>query len=152
MLVDHRQNARGKTIASVYSVRPKPGAPVSTPLGWDELTEDVQPRDFGMALAGLPVFAQTASVVGLYGLDILTVVVFAAPATLVDRANARRYVTPAIVAASSSPCQSAEAKSGSIVMVGSTLTIWMSERPVVAVDASTSTVDRSKSRLKLFVP
>ena len=48
VLVDHRQNARGKTIASVYSVRPKPGAPVSTPLRWDELTENVMPRDFGM--------------------------------------------------------------------------------------------------------
>jgi bifunctional non-homologous end joining protein LigD len=48
VLVDHRQNARGKTIASVYSVRPKPGAPVSTPLRWDELTEEVTPRDFGM--------------------------------------------------------------------------------------------------------
>ena len=32
VLVDHRQNGWGKTIASVYSVRPKPGAPVSTPL------------------------------------------------------------------------------------------------------------------------
>src|SRR5256712_11755657 len=48
VLVDHRQNGSGKTIASVYSVRPKPGAPVSTPLRWDELTEDLTPRRFGM--------------------------------------------------------------------------------------------------------
>jgi bifunctional non-homologous end joining protein LigD len=47
VLVDHRQNGHGKTIASVYSVRPKPGAPVSTPLRWEELTEKVRPRDFG---------------------------------------------------------------------------------------------------------
>ena len=47
VLVDHRQNGHGKTIASVYSVRPKPGAPVSTPLRWEELTERVRPRDFG---------------------------------------------------------------------------------------------------------
>ncbi|MGH3036678.1 MAG: non-homologous end-joining DNA ligase [Gaiellaceae bacterium] len=51
VFLDARQNGWGKTIASVYSVRPKPGAPVSTPLGWDELTEDVAPRDFGMAKA-----------------------------------------------------------------------------------------------------
>ena len=48
VLVDHRQNGWGKTIASVYSVRPKPGAPVSTPLHWDELTPKVRPRDFPM--------------------------------------------------------------------------------------------------------
>jgi len=48
VLVDHRQNGWGKTIASVYSVRPKPGAPVSTPLRWEELTPKVRPRDFGM--------------------------------------------------------------------------------------------------------
>jgi bifunctional non-homologous end joining protein LigD len=51
VLVDHRQNGWGKTIASVYSVRPKPGAPVSTPLQWDELTESVRPRDFSMRVA-----------------------------------------------------------------------------------------------------
>ena len=32
VFVDYHQNGSGKTIASVYSVRPKPGAPVSTPL------------------------------------------------------------------------------------------------------------------------
>jgi bifunctional non-homologous end joining protein LigD len=32
-------------------VRPKPGAPVSTPLEWEELTDAVQPRDFTMAIA-----------------------------------------------------------------------------------------------------
>jgi bifunctional non-homologous end joining protein LigD len=51
VLVDHRQNGHGKTIASVYSVRPKPGAPVSTPLRWEELTPDVRPRDFTMEVA-----------------------------------------------------------------------------------------------------
>ena len=50
VLVDHRQNGHGKTIASAYSVRPKPGAPVSTPLAWDELTEGIRPRDFSMAV------------------------------------------------------------------------------------------------------
>jgi bifunctional non-homologous end joining protein LigD len=51
VLVDHRQNGWGKTIASVYSVRPKRGAPVSTPLRWEELTNDVRPRDFTMQRA-----------------------------------------------------------------------------------------------------
>ncbi|MDX6426726.1 MAG: bifunctional non-ous end joining protein LigD, partial [Gaiellaceae bacterium] len=51
VLVDHRQNGHGKTIASAYSVRPKPGAPVSTPLRWDELTEEITPRDFTMQVA-----------------------------------------------------------------------------------------------------
>jgi bifunctional non-homologous end joining protein LigD len=51
VLVDHRQNGWGKTIASVYSVRPKPGAPVSTPLHWNELTSSVRPRDFTMQVA-----------------------------------------------------------------------------------------------------
>jgi bifunctional non-homologous end joining protein LigD len=46
VLLDHRQNGWGKTIASAYSVRPKPGAPVSTPLRWDELGPGLRPRDF----------------------------------------------------------------------------------------------------------
>ena len=51
VLVDHRQNGQARRSRRSYSVRPKPGAPVSTPLRWDELTEDVQPRDFSMAVA-----------------------------------------------------------------------------------------------------
>jgi bifunctional non-homologous end joining protein LigD len=48
VLIDANQNGEGKTIASVYSVRPKEGAPVSTPLRWDEVTEDLDPGDFTM--------------------------------------------------------------------------------------------------------
>jgi bifunctional non-homologous end joining protein LigD len=51
VLVDHRQNGWGKTIATVYSVRPKPGAPVSTPLRWDELRPGLVPREFTMGVA-----------------------------------------------------------------------------------------------------
>ncbi len=51
VLVDHRQNGSGKTIASAYSVRPKPGAPVSTPLRWDELRKGIEPRNFTMEVA-----------------------------------------------------------------------------------------------------
>jgi bifunctional non-homologous end joining protein LigD len=48
VFIDHNQNVGGKTIASVYSVRPRPGAPVSTPILWDEL-DSVRPDDFTMA-------------------------------------------------------------------------------------------------------
>ena len=48
MLIDANQNGEGKTIASVYSVRPKSGAPVSTPLRWDEVNEDLDPAAFTM--------------------------------------------------------------------------------------------------------
>ncbi|HUF53920.1 MAG TPA: non-homologous end-joining DNA ligase [Dehalococcoidia bacterium] len=42
---DHGQNAKGKTLASVYSPRPLPWAGVSMPVRWDELN-DVYPKDF----------------------------------------------------------------------------------------------------------
>jgi bifunctional non-homologous end joining protein LigD len=48
VLIDSNQNGEGKTIASVYSVRPKPGAPVSTPLRWGEVNEDLDPFAFTM--------------------------------------------------------------------------------------------------------
>jgi bifunctional non-homologous end joining protein LigD len=37
VFVDHNRNASGQTVASVYSVRPRPGAPVSAPIAWEEL-------------------------------------------------------------------------------------------------------------------
>jgi bifunctional non-homologous end joining protein LigD len=48
VLIDSNQNGEGKTIASVYSVRPRTGAPVSTPLRWDEVTEELDPLSFTM--------------------------------------------------------------------------------------------------------
>jgi DNA ligase D len=48
IFVDYNQNARDRTIASAYSVRPKPGAPVSAPVTWDELA-DIAPEDFTVA-------------------------------------------------------------------------------------------------------
>jgi bifunctional non-homologous end joining protein LigD len=48
VLIDANQNGEGKTIASVYSVRPKEGAPVSTPLLWDEVDESLDPGSFTM--------------------------------------------------------------------------------------------------------
>jgi bifunctional non-homologous end joining protein LigD len=48
VLIDANQNGEGKTIASVYSVRPRPGAPVSTPLRWSEVNETLDPLAFTM--------------------------------------------------------------------------------------------------------
>ncbi len=48
VLIDANQNGEGKTIASVYSVRPRAGAPVSTPLRWEEADESLDPAAFTM--------------------------------------------------------------------------------------------------------
>ena len=46
--VDYLQNGRGKTIASAYSLRPRPGAPVSTPLEWSEIGSKLRPESFNI--------------------------------------------------------------------------------------------------------
>lgn len=46
VLVDYNQNAWGRTLASVYSVRPRPEATVSAPLSWDEVAKGISIADF----------------------------------------------------------------------------------------------------------
>lgn len=46
ILVDYNQNAWGRTLASVYSVRPKPRAPVSAPVTWEEVEKGIKIEDF----------------------------------------------------------------------------------------------------------
>jgi DNA ligase D-like protein (predicted polymerase) len=48
VFVDYNQNAKDRTVASAYSVRPTPDARVSTPLGWDEVSA-CNPADFTLA-------------------------------------------------------------------------------------------------------
>ena len=45
VFIDYNQNAKDRTVASAYSVRPRPQAPVSAPLHWDEVP-DCDPADF----------------------------------------------------------------------------------------------------------
>lgn len=46
--LDYLQNSRGQTLASPYSVRPRPGATVSAPLQWEELNKRLDPNNFTM--------------------------------------------------------------------------------------------------------
>jgi len=46
VLVDYNQNAWGRTLASIYSARPKPKAPVSAPVTWKEIEDDIEIEDF----------------------------------------------------------------------------------------------------------
>ncbi len=67
VLIDANQNGEGKTIASAYSVRPKPNAPVSTPVTWDEVTESLNPSIYTM-----PVVLERVRLHGDLHADLLT--------------------------------------------------------------------------------
>jgi bifunctional non-homologous end joining protein LigD len=49
VLVDYNQNAWGRTLASIYSVRPRPEATVSTPVSWKEVERGIRIEDFTIA-------------------------------------------------------------------------------------------------------
>ncbi|HEX7082581.1 MAG TPA: DNA ligase D [Gaiellaceae bacterium] len=67
VLIDANQNGEGKTIASAYSVRPRPGAPVSTPLAWDEVVPELNP-----AIYTMPVVLDRVSRLGDLHAELLT--------------------------------------------------------------------------------
>ena len=46
VLVDYNQNAWGRTLASIYSARPRPEAAVSTPVTWNEVGHDIRIENF----------------------------------------------------------------------------------------------------------
>ncbi|MDB4939913.1 MAG: ATP-dependent ligase LigD phosphoesterase module / ATP-dependent ligase LigD polymerase [Candidatus Doudnabacteria bacterium] len=46
--LDFLQNRKGQTLAAAYSVRPRPGAPVSTPLEWKEVKKGLDPKNFNV--------------------------------------------------------------------------------------------------------
>lgn len=48
MFLDYNQNLRDRTIASAWSLRPRPGAPVSTPVTWERLAEVTDPAEFDL--------------------------------------------------------------------------------------------------------
>jgi bifunctional non-homologous end joining protein LigD len=50
--VDYLQNVLGKSVAAAYAVRARPGATVSTPIEWTELTPTLDPRDFTIETVG----------------------------------------------------------------------------------------------------
>ncbi len=46
--IDYLQNRKGQTLSCAYSLRPKPGATVSTPLEWKEVKSGLHPSDFNI--------------------------------------------------------------------------------------------------------
>ena len=75
VLVDYNQNAWGRTLASVYSPRPRPRASVSTPLTWQEVEhgvkiEDCPPAPIGNTSRNGTAFAASPSGTGSKNLPI----------------------------------------------------------------------------------
>jgi DNA primase len=48
VFLDFNQNNRDRTIASAWSLRPRPGAPVSTPMSWSQLASVKDPAEFNL--------------------------------------------------------------------------------------------------------
>ncbi|TWE12930.1 DNA polymerase domain-containing protein [Rudaeicoccus suwonensis] len=48
IFLDFNQNLRDRTVAGAWSLRPRPGAPVSTPMSWSQLADVTDPRDFNV--------------------------------------------------------------------------------------------------------
>jgi DNA ligase D-like protein (predicted polymerase) len=48
IFLDFNQNLRDRTVAGAWSLRPRPGAPISTPMPWAQLAEMSDPRDFNI--------------------------------------------------------------------------------------------------------
>jgi DNA ligase D-like protein (predicted polymerase) len=48
IFIDFNQNLRDRTVAGAWSLRPRPGAPVSTPMTWNQLAEVADPREFNI--------------------------------------------------------------------------------------------------------
>jgi DNA ligase D-like protein (predicted polymerase) len=51
IFIDYNQNLRDRTVASAFSIRAREGAPVSTPMTWEQLAEVGDPRDFNVVTA-----------------------------------------------------------------------------------------------------
>jgi bifunctional non-homologous end joining protein LigD len=76
--VDYLQNGRGKTIASPLSVRPRPGAPVSMPLTWAQVSARLDPGRFTLRTAPAQLARAGDPLAGVLGAGVDVAVLLAA--------------------------------------------------------------------------